>query len=515
MAEQRLEAVKQEPESVYRSSRWCGSAGVQWNNTRIPEIGCFGLRPGRSLSGDIGGHRVVAAVGSNGIENCQYDNVAVACNGCIAVDHGRCTTELGTVAHNSDKSVYFDVAQRSGDWYATNRAELNSGQSHYPGFAPTPKYMRIEREVYLSPNRADVFKITRASHGDFIAAGTMLQEEGKTSLEGDVYRPWAIRFSSDGTIKWQFVDDQTSGVKSIISMIQSFSSVVEFDNGRTILCGMTLYGDGYREFILDELGPDGKLLKRRTLLPSTGKEGFIPALRGCARSNNDVVIAGDLSYRRETGWIARLNENLDVLWEKLGDEYDGSIMAADAGRFFILSNRRNFQRDAVITEFGLSGETIARYDLPKCPSWIFVRPYSAQVKLQLVGEVESMPLEHCDSHPTENEIWSFDNRLRNPLHVSYTGAGFAGTALALGDGSIAIFGSSSNGHVIPSWIQMALVHPGSDRQLFFVIPESDIEYETAVQTDNPHEFVGVPRPGGGPNPYGRDRPVLHWVSFGE
>jgi hypothetical protein len=502
---------------------FCGKEGLRWNVTRMPPIGCFGLASGGSATGEFDGHELIASVDSDGLEHCRLDDVTVPCNVCSDRNLEGCPVELGTIWHNADKSVYFDVARRRGERFAQNQEQWDRGQFDFAGFPPNRKYMRIAREIYLSANRAAVFRITRALDGDFIATGMMLQQERKKPEEEDVYRAWAARVSSGGTMKWEFVDVQTIGVKSPISQSQLFSDAVELHNGATMLCGTTVDGDGHQRFLLDQLGPDGKLIAERTLLPSTVKGPFV-VLSACIQSNNDVVLVGTIMDRsfRYSGWIAELDEKLDVVYEKRTDDCQGSAIAAEGGRFFtITSTKCGRPSRNVITEFGPSAEIVAQYELSKNdPSqglskyqWIFVQPETSRANPRLVQLVMPFPWEGQD--PIGNEILSFDDRLSSAKRLRYAETGVAATALELQDGSVAIFGSSFNGHGIPSWIQMTLVHPEGTHQLFSLMPDETVEYGVAAQTDNPHEFVAVPVPIGGPNPPAQTRPVLDWVSLGD
>jgi hypothetical protein len=109
-----------------------GANGARWNPKDIPFIGCFGLSSGNSVTGRLAGRQVEFAVDEMGRENCKVDGVVVVRTvrqrtnvpnviwGCehltFCVDEERidCTTSVTIISHNSDKSVYFQIAQRVG-----------------------------------------------------------------------------------------------------------------------------------------------------------------------------------------------------------------------------------------------------------------------------------------------------------------------------------------------------------------------------------------------------------------
>jgi hypothetical protein len=124
-----------------------GANGARWNPKDIPFIGCFGLSSGSSVTGRLVGRQVEFAVDERGRENCKVDgvvvvqtvrqrtnvpNVAGGCGlltFCVDAEHGDCTTSVTIISRNSDKSVYFQIAQRIfGHTYVTNQENWDGYQ---------------------------------------------------------------------------------------------------------------------------------------------------------------------------------------------------------------------------------------------------------------------------------------------------------------------------------------------------------------------------------------------------
>jgi hypothetical protein len=125
----------------------CGKQGAKWNPKDLPFIGCFGLSAGNSVTGTLAGRQVEFAVDEKGRENCKVDgivvirtvqqrinvpNVAWGCGHltfCVDVERLDCTTKVTIISSNSDKSLYFEIAQRIyGHAYVTNQENWDGYQ---------------------------------------------------------------------------------------------------------------------------------------------------------------------------------------------------------------------------------------------------------------------------------------------------------------------------------------------------------------------------------------------------
>jgi hypothetical protein len=135
-----------------------------------------------------------------------------------------------------------------------------------------PETMRVVRQIdEVSPNpnalspqhKVHVNAIARVSNGDFIVTG------GNTSLK---IQPWAARFSSDGHLRWEFLDgspegwNYTSPTMNQFSYNNEFFDAVELADGATLLCGNKLISRKPTAF-LDRLDATGKRIDERLLTP--------------------------------------------------------------------------------------------------------------------------------------------------------------------------------------------------------------------------------------------------------
>jgi hypothetical protein len=124
-------------------SNICGRNRVDVNPTKIPFIGCFALKAGMSLSGDIDGRAVTIRVSPHGEEIVEVDGVAIRQTNSSTTNiegvkpsssgFAFCTKEkpqdcpvLSTLMRQPEKFVTFDVSRafkpRS---YVTNQENWN------------------------------------------------------------------------------------------------------------------------------------------------------------------------------------------------------------------------------------------------------------------------------------------------------------------------------------------------------------------------------------------------------
>ena|SRR5580704_9124079 len=71
--------------------------------------------------------------------------------------------------------------------------------------------------------------ITRASNGDLLIFGS----------NADLgFRPWAIRLTSTGEVRWEFLQGAADGWNDRKEKGQRFDSAVELSDQTTLLCGL-------------------------------------------------------------------------------------------------------------------------------------------------------------------------------------------------------------------------------------------------------------------------------------
>jgi hypothetical protein len=349
------------------------------------------------------------------------------------------------------------------------------------------EHMSIDRQIRLSPaHRAMPYGISRASNGDLIVFGSIDQMD---------FRAWATRVSSNGEVRWEFLEGGASGWEDKTAPGQRFYGVVELPDQTTVLCGIKVEKNE-NLVVLVRLRSDGTVIAERIVRPKWDR-GFVTGVT-CIRWDDGVALFGGVSgVPRGTGWFAKLDAGLNLQWEKLGDQYvSRDIIAASGGGYFLVNTflpNPDGSKTSLI-KMASTGDVVSRHafsddDGPQliCP----VQP-RAEVRVALFKDT------------LKTVIVDFDDQLRGPKHViSLHNAGVK-KPLELPDGSIAIFGSQFHGTATAA---VTRVYKDGSSKGFLVEPQKQSGwFYDAVYTGNRNEFAAV-------RSVDDLRAVLDWISF--
>ena len=196
--------------------------------------------------------------------------------------------------------------------------------------------MKIIRQIILSPtHKVAPYLIVQASNGDLIVAGA-------AGLGNN--RAWAMRVSKSGEPIWEYIDGPANGWTDYSDNNQRFYGAIDLVNGNTLLCGIKKAENKISAFLV-RLAPDGKLIDERILQPAS--EGFPTGDIRCLSTKDGVAMLSWLAVLpRGMGWLLKLDNAGNVLWEKFGDQFNrlDAMPADNGGLFFDWSARRHKNR---------------------------------------------------------------------------------------------------------------------------------------------------------------------------
>jgi hypothetical protein len=340
--------------------------------------------------------------------------------------------------------------------------------------------MSLDKQIQLSVvhHGLDPHVVIRASNGDLIVAGSN-NELG--------YRPWATRISANGDVRWEFVEGESDKSADRSIPQQQFSAVIELPNQTTVCCGM-ISKDRRSMVILDHLNLDGTLINQRLIAPARPL-----TIASCARWQGGIALAGSVFGQPQgTGWLAKINAELTLEWEKYDDSYANSdIMETDGGTLTVITWSGSINYLAKIAP---SGDVLVRSK--PLPEGDYKLVHTASISS--TGEIVVM------SSTMDTQFLQFDDQLRGPNRsVKLHNVGIK-KCLALADGSIAIFGSRFHNGATAAVTR--IYKDGSSKGFLAEPPYRSPWYEDATLTGNRNQVAAVRSVGPG-------QAVLDWISF--
>jgi hypothetical protein len=305
------------------------------------------------------------------------------------------------------------------------------------------------------------YGIVRVSNGDLIVFGSNDQMD---------HRAWATRFAPDGEVRWDFLE---SGDRP-----QRFYGVVELPDQTIVLCGSKTTTGNARIVLLVTLDKDGKLLSEKIVPPV--REHSVISLSSCHRRSDGVLLVGSASGQPAgTGWIAKLDLDLNLQWKKFSDDF-GNGEFIDAGDTLIALGWHD--QDFYLVKIGPSGDIINKHLLPEGEHHL-VKGGASTLPLRVVTMLSN----------SQTEIWDFDDRLRGPSNTLRLHNVGVKAGLGLSDGSIAIIGAA-NTSLLSTFPSAGVTRVGRDGRYktFLVEPlHQSPWYIDAVLTGNGKEIAAV------------------------
>lgn len=348
--------------------------------------------------------------------------------------------------------------------------------------------MTIDKQIRVSPeHRVMPYHITRVSDGDLIIYGSNNQVD---------YRAWATRLSPSGEVRWQYLQGGGNGWNDQSEKGQRYDSVIEFPDHTTLLCG-TKVEKYQRSVLLDLFSVDGTLVNER-VIPPTWKGGTLEGA-DCIRWNDGIALIGAVSGRPSgTGWLAKLDWNLNVEWQKVGNEFVAAeIMRAPDNAVYYLNGALKDTRGRSV----MSLMRLASTDAP-----LVLHTFEPNDNPAFIyPDVPRPDLQVAVTNGTVNaKVIEFDDQLRRPMRVIKLQNAGVKKGLELPDGSIAIFGSQYHNGATAA---VTRIYGDGTSKGFLVQPlyQSGWYYD-AVLVDGKKQCAAVRLVDDG-------RAVLDWVSF--
>jgi hypothetical protein len=335
--------------------------------------------------------------------------------------------------------------------------------------------MSIGKQIHLSPGHPVVpSHITRASNGDLLIFGS----------NADLgFRPWAIRLTSAGEVRWEFLQGAADGWNDRKERGQRFDSAVELSDQTTLLCGLQVV-NYERSVLLDRIGMDGRLIDERVIHPD--KRQLVGV--NCVRWNDGLALIGGVAGDPSgTGWLVKLDDKMNPEWQKFGDEYiatEGDVMSAPAGGFLYLNPSQQDakgRRASTLFRMSATGAIVARHVFDADDNPTMVYPAVPRSDLYVALAVDTL----------KTDVIHLDDQLRGPTRVIELHNAGIKKCLELPDGSIAIFGSQF--HNIASAAVTRVYKDGTSKGFLVEGAIGSPWYFDAVLTNNPNvsEFAAV------------------------
>jgi hypothetical protein len=352
-------------------------------------------------------------------------------------------------------------------------------------WAPS-EHLTIIQEIILmaGEQKADGYSISRAAGGDYFVSGSVHSVEGEA---------WAARMGSTGSLRWEYRYRPFGNTPITIEMMQRkeresrFFDVVSLADNKTLLCGMKTVGKRPTAFLVF-LDAAGKFVEERELIPH--ENGYSGGLR-CLKWGNGVAIVSGLNRApRGIGWLTKLDDTGNFVWEKYGNAYGtGDIKVSGTDLLMISWEGGSTQQ---IVGIDSDGNVRVRHPIPDGSAY-FMHPVvtssNIRIAVMLLGG--------------QSTILDFDRDLRGPIHtVTVNNAGIK-KGYELQDGSTIIFGSTIGNNATAS---ITRVYGNTSSRQFVLKPEYLSSWiNDAVPSDQPHEFVTVRQLSNGNS-------VIAWIS---
>jgi hypothetical protein len=242
--------------------------------------------------------------------------------------------------------------------------------------------------------------------------------------------------------------------------------------------------------ILDHLNLDGSLINQRLIAPTR----LLSAV-SCVPWQGGIALAGSVFGQPQgTGWLAKINAELTLEWEKYDDSYaNRDIMETEGGTLTVITWSGSLNYLAKIRP---SGEVLARSKPLPEGNYNLVHTASITSTMEIVGTSSSSTM--------DTQFLHFDDQLRGPNRsVKLHNVGIK-KCLALADDSIAIFGSQFHNGATAAVTR--IYKDGSSKGFLVEPPYRSPWYEDATLTGNKNQVAAVRSVGPG-------QAVLDWISF--
>lgn len=355
--------------------------------------------------------------------------------------------------------------------------------------------LRIEREVTLSaPHPMQALSIIQAKDGDLLILGTT-DEVGSNA--------WATRLSPTGQPRWDFLGPPSEVFRGRLINDQRFVGAIELPDQQTLLCGHMPANNG-RTTMLVRLAPDGSVISQ-TQVPAVRDKGVI-TIYSCHKTPDGILLVGAASGEPAgTGWMVKLNWDLEVVWTRFSDDY-GTGDYMDGADY--ISAVGWHDQEYYVEKTALDGSLTAKYVLPIQHGPSLVRGTKNDPNVY-VAIFESNDL---------TQLWTFDDKLRGPTRKLRLHNVGVKKAIELPDRSILMLGSKNIGFLTPIPVAAftRVSGDGSYKTSVVGAQGQSLWYDDGVLINNGTEVAAIRRgavePGESGQP-GRRQAIVDWIAL--
>ena len=199
----------------------------------------------------------------------------------------------------------------------------------------------LDQEVLLRGGAGTPFAIVQMPDGGFVIAGNM----------GSA---WAVGTGPQGQVRWQFKDD-LGDLHSNTSQSE-FKGAVALANGNVLLCGSKNTSEGIFGLVVI-VDPKGQVVEKRKVFPAqySNRMGTGEFTR-CQLWAGGIALLGIAGPRSGGlgGWLIKLDENTQPVWEKLDRSLPGRDMMEIGDHNLLLADETGLVR------LDVTGKEIAR-----------------------------------------------------------------------------------------------------------------------------------------------------------
>jgi hypothetical protein len=291
------------------------------------------------------------------------------------------------------------------------------------------KSIIVDSEIFIPDVKSRVDAIARMRDGGFVVTGI-----GLTA--------WVVATDSHGNLLWQYndpFDDKNPTISQSVPQTE-FHGAVPLANGNVLFCG-TKYKSGRTDNLIVVLDNKGQLVDRRVQVPNDDPLLVYSRFPKCFSWNDGIVLIGDASDgSKGLIWIVELDHNGVKQRQALIDHAPAASSTAFAVPSFVFTaweSTDNFR----IVRTNPKGETLAK------------RVIAGQFIMQLRSEVETSNTSILIYRAGRATLYTLDEHLQDvqpPKQVEGDFDPQAGCGYVLADGSIVLFGRSSNAAI--AWI---------------------------------------------------------------
>jgi hypothetical protein len=281
----------------------------------------------------------------------------------------------------------------------------------------------VDRELLIPDVNPRVDAIVRTRDGGFVVTGF-----GATA--------WVVATDSHGTPLWRFIDPSDGTVDTAKQSVpqSQFHGAVSLANGNTLLCGGRHKGS-QTENLLAILDRNGRLLEKRVQVPNDDSRFIYSNFYQCFPWQAGVLLLGNTNDGTHGHiWLVELDATGLKKRQAFVDNAPPAAAGAVSGPGFVFTawdSQDNFR----IIRANEKGETIAK------------RVIAGEFIVQLRSVVETSKTAILVYRADKATLYTLDERLQD-LHPPKEIKGYfdpqAGRGYVLVDGSIVLFGRSSN-----------------------------------------------------------------------